>query len=32
MGAVKSFMDSTCCQWSGSVEALYLLVIGRQGD
>jgi hypothetical protein len=32
MGAVKSFMDSTYCQWSGSVEALYLLVIGRQGD
>jgi hypothetical protein len=32
MNAVKSFMDSGYCQWGGSVEELYLVVIGRQGD
>lgn len=32
MAAVKSFRDSPHCHWSGSVEELYLVVIGRQGD
>jgi len=32
MGAVKSFKDSSYFQWSGTVEDIYYVVIGRQGD
>jgi hypothetical protein len=32
MATVKSFKNSTYCQWSGTVEEIYHVVIGRQGD
>jgi hypothetical protein len=32
MTTVKSFQNSTYCQWSGTIEELYYVVIGRQGD
>lgn len=32
MATVKSFKDSSYCQWNGTLEDIYYVVIGRQGD
>lgn len=32
MNAVKSFRDSSYCQWNATAEDIYYVVIGRQGD
>lgn len=32
LGSVRAFMNSDYFQWNGTVEEIYAIVIGRQGD